>query len=96
MCSSPQHPACLGGVQALGLASISSSLRLGNALRTMTENTPPNPTRGSDMPQLNVLATPVTGLQALLSQKIVAAVWDHPSDLKDPDSVRQKAGASEF
>lgn len=56
----------------------------------MTENTPPNPTRGS------VLATPVTGLQALLSQKIVAAVWDHPSDLKDPDSVRQKAGASEF
>lgn len=83
-------PTCLGGVQALGLASISSSLRLGNALRTMTENTPPNPTRGS------VLATPVTGLQALLSQKIVAAVWDHPSDLKDPDSVRQKAGASEF
>lgn len=34
--------------------------------------------------------------QALIPQKIVAAAWDHPSDLKDPDSILQKEGASEF
>lgn len=34
--------------------------------------------------------------KALLQQKTVAAAWDHPSDLKDPDSILQKEGASEF